>query len=117
MLVPRSPQNSSDLRLEPRISYLSFLVHSRLLIYLQKAALHQGSYFFSDVILVSNYRGCKGEAAKLVQGYTTDIIYKSVRASHLGKLLSHTKHKHDVPNHDCIVLSCHVRASESIHTL
>ena len=117
ILVPRSPQNLSDLRLGPRIFYLSFLVHFELSIYLQKATLHQGSYFFSDVILVSNYRGCKGEAIKLVQYYMTDIIYKSVKASHLEKLLSHTKHKRDVPSHDCIVLLCHVRASELIHTL
>ena len=41
---------------------------------------------FSDVVLVSNYHGCKGEAIKLIPYYMTDIIYKTVKPSHLKKL-------------------------------
>ena len=39
--------------------------------------------FFSDVVLVSNYHGCKGEAIKLIPYYMIDIIYKTVKPSHL----------------------------------
>ena len=31
---------------------------------------------FSDVILVSNYRGCKEEAINLIPKYLIDIIHK-----------------------------------------
>ena len=41
---------------------------------------------FSDVVLVSNYHGCKGEAIKLISYYMIDIIYKTVKPSHLKKL-------------------------------
>ena len=41
---------------------------------------------FSDVVLVSNYHGCKGEAIKLIPYYMTDIIYKTAKPSHLKKL-------------------------------
>ena len=34
---------------------------------------------FSDVVLVSNYHGCAGEAIKLM----ADIIYKTLKPSHL----------------------------------
>ena len=34
---------------------------------------------FSDVVLVSNYHGCEGEAIKLM----ADIIYKTLKPSHL----------------------------------
>ena len=40
----------------------------------------------SDVISVSNYHGCKGEAINLMPHYVVDIIYKTVKASHLKKL-------------------------------
>ena len=52
----------------------------------KKATLHQSSYFFSDVVLVSNYHGCKGKVIKLIPSYMTDIIYKTVKPSHLKKL-------------------------------
>ena len=41
---------------------------------------------FSDVILVSNYYGCKGEAINLILHCMVDIIYKIVNPSHLEKL-------------------------------
>ena len=41
---------------------------------------------FSDTILVSNFRGCKREATSLISHYLIDIIYKSVKTSHLEKL-------------------------------
>ena len=45
----------------------------------------QGS-FFSDVVLVSKYHGCEGEATKLIQYYIIGIIYKTVKPLHLKKL-------------------------------
>ena len=41
---------------------------------------------FSDVILVSNYHGCRREAIYSVPHYLIDIIYKTVKPSHLEKL-------------------------------
>ena len=42
---------------------------------------------FSDVILVSNYHGCKeGEAINFILHYILDIIYKTVKPSHSEKL-------------------------------
>ena len=41
---------------------------------------------FSDVILVSNYHGCKEEAINLIPQYLIDIIHKLVKPSHLEKL-------------------------------
>ena len=41
---------------------------------------------FSDVVLISDYHGCKGEAIKLIPYYIIDIIYKSVTSSRLKKL-------------------------------
>ena len=41
---------------------------------------------FSDVILVSNYHGCKGEAIKLIPYYMIGIIYKTIKPSHLTKM-------------------------------
>ena len=41
---------------------------------------------FSGVDLVSNYRGCKRETIKLIPYYMIDIIYKTVKPSHLKKL-------------------------------
>ena len=41
---------------------------------------------FSDVILVSNYHGCKEEAINLIPQYLKDIIHKLVKPSHLEKL-------------------------------
>ena len=38
---------------------------------------------FSDEVLVSNYHSCKGEAIKLIPHYMIDIIYKTVKPSHL----------------------------------
>ena len=35
--------------------------------------------FFSDVVLVSNYHGCKGEAIKLISYYMIGIIYKTYK--------------------------------------
>ena len=42
--------------------------------------------FFSDVILVPNYHGCKEEIINLIPHYLIDIIYKTVKPSHLEKL-------------------------------
>ena len=42
--------------------------------------------FFSDVILVSKYRGSKGQTIKLIPFYMIDIIYKTVKPSYLKKL-------------------------------
>ena len=42
--------------------------------------------FFSDVVLVSNYHGCKGEAIKLIPDHMIDIIYKTVKPTHLKRL-------------------------------
>ena len=44
------------------------------------------SLFFSDIVLVSNYHDCKGEAIKLIPYYMIDIIYKTVKPSRLKKL-------------------------------
>ena len=41
---------------------------------------------FSNEVLVSNYRGCKGLATKLISYYTIDIIYKTLKISHSKKL-------------------------------
>ena len=41
---------------------------------------------FSDVILVSNYHGCKEEAINLIPQHLKDIIHKLVKPSHLEKL-------------------------------
>ena len=41
---------------------------------------------FSDVILVSNYHGCKEETINLIPQYLIDIIHKLVKPSHLEKL-------------------------------
>ena len=41
---------------------------------------------FSDVILVSNYQGCKEEATTLIPQYLIDIIHKLVKPPHLEKL-------------------------------
>ena len=41
---------------------------------------------FSDVILESNYHGCKEEAINLIPQYLKDIIHKLVKPSHLEKL-------------------------------
>ena len=41
---------------------------------------------FYDVILVSNYHGCKEETIKLIPQYLIDIIHKLVKPSHLEKL-------------------------------
>ena len=35
---------------------------------------------------MSNYHGCKGEAMNLMLHYLIDIIYKTVKPSHLKKL-------------------------------
>ena len=48
---------------------------------------------FSSVVLVSNYHGCKGEAIKLISYFMMDIIYKTVRPSHLKKLQIIKKYK------------------------
>ena len=36
---------------------------------------------FSDVVVVSNYHGYKGEAIKLIPYYMIDIIYKNLKPS------------------------------------
>ena len=46
---------------------------------------------FSDVILFSNYHGCKEEAINLIPDYFIDIIHKNVEPLHLNKL--HAKYK------------------------
>ena len=40
----------------------------------------------SDVVLVSNYHGCKEEVINLIPQYLKDIIHKIVKPSHLEKL-------------------------------
>ena len=49
--------------------------------------------FFSDVVLVSNYHGCKGETINLIPHCLIDIVYKTVKPLHLEKLQNHTKYK------------------------
>ena len=41
---------------------------------------------FSDVMLVSNYHGYKGQTVNLIYYYMIDNIYKSVKLSHLENL-------------------------------
>ena len=41
---------------------------------------------FSDVILLPNYHGCRGDVINLIPHYLIDIIYKTVKLSHLEKL-------------------------------
>ena len=41
---------------------------------------------FSDVVLVSNYHGCKGKMRNLITHYLLDIIHKTVKLSHLEEL-------------------------------
>ena len=43
-------------------------------------------FLFVDVVLVSNYYGCKREAIKLIPYYMIDIICKTVKPPHLKKL-------------------------------
>ena len=43
-------------------------------------------FFSDDVILVSNYHGCKKETMNLIPHYLIDIIHKTVKPSHLEKL-------------------------------
>ena len=43
-------------------------------------------FFFSDVVLVSNYHGSKREVIKLIPYSMIDITYKTVKPSHLKKL-------------------------------
>ena len=42
--------------------------------------------FISDVVLVSNYLGRKGEAIELISLYMINFIYKTVNSSHLKNL-------------------------------
>ena len=42
--------------------------------------------FFSDVVFVSNYHDCKGEAIKLIPYCMIYITYKTVKPSQLKKL-------------------------------
>ena len=46
---------------------------------------------FSDVTLVSNHHGCKGETISLIPYYMIDIIYKTVKPSHFQKITNHAK--------------------------
>ena len=56
--------------------------------------------FFSDIVLVLNYHGCQGEATKLIPYYMIDIIYKTVKPSHLKKIANHRKcKKPNAPSH------------------
>ena len=48
---------------------------------------------FSDVILVSNYHSCKGEAMHIIPHYVIGIIYKAVKFGEIRKITNHTKHK------------------------
>ena len=41
---------------------------------------------FSDVMLLSNYHGYKGQTVSLISYYMIDNIYKSVKLSHLENL-------------------------------
>ena len=49
---------------------------------------------FSDVILVSNYHGCKEEVINLIPHYLIDIIYKIVTITQ-----SHSHHTKLQPSH------------------
>ena len=51
------------------------------------------SRIFSDVVLVSNYHGCKGEAVKLIPYYMIDIILQNCKATTFENIANHTKHK------------------------
>ena len=42
--------------------------------------------FFPDVVLISNYHGCKGRAIKLIPYYMININYKTIKPSHLKTL-------------------------------
>ena len=64
--------------------YLSLLVNFQRSTYKQPPFIKVA--ILSDVILVSNYHGCKGETTNLVPHYMIDIIYKTVEPSHLEKL-------------------------------
>ena len=46
----------------------------------------QGSLWWPNAILVSNYHGCKGEAINLLPHYLIEIIHKTIKPSHLEKL-------------------------------
>ena len=56
-------------------------------------SIRSGQLFFSDVVLVSNYHGCKGETINLIPHCLIDIVYKTVKPLHLEKLQNHTKYK------------------------
>ena len=47
---------------------------------------------FSDIVLVSNYHGYKGETIKLIPYYMIDIIDKT-KAITFEKIVNHTKYK------------------------
>ena len=58
------------------------------------------SLYTMYLVLVSNYYGCKGEAIKLIPYYMIDIIYKTVKLSHLKKLkIIQNIKKPNVPSH------------------
>ena len=65
--------------------FISFLIHSNFESAYKKPPFNKVA-IFSDVILVSNHYGCKGETIKFIPYYLTDIIYKTVKPSHLKKL-------------------------------
>ena len=48
---------------------------------------------FSDVILESNYHGCKEEAINLIPQYLIDITHKLRKAITFRKIINHTKYK------------------------
>ena len=47
----------------------------------------------SDVVLLSNYYDCKGKAIKLIPFYMIDVIYKTVKPSHLKNCKSYKIYK------------------------
>ena len=50
---------------------------------------------FSDVLLVSNYHGCKEEKVKLIPNYMIDIIYnlQNRKVITFEKISNHEKYK------------------------
>ena len=58
----------------------------------------QPSSEFSNAVLVSNYRGCKGEAIKLILYDMIDVIYKAAKPSDLKNLQTIYKY---LPNSSC----------------
>ena len=59
----------------------------------KKPPFYHGNYFFSDVVLVSNYHGCKGETIKKNTLLYDRYYLQNCKAIPFEKNANHTKYK------------------------